>query len=215
MVASHKSPIVEKFSTQLTRSKSVAVAEYQGLTHKQMQGLRKSLRSQGAEMKIVKNTLARRACADAGMDALAPELKGPLAFVMSYDEPNLGPKAMLDFAKKYPKLVLKAGYAEGALLDQAGIKALGNLPTLPVLRGMFVMNLKGGPKKFLQLLQARVEQMGGAPPAEAAAGAPPAEAAPAAEAPAAEAPAAEATAPEAPAETPATEAPPAEDVPAA
>lgn len=197
MAASKKEPIVAEFTTMLEKSKSAVVAEYAGLTHKQMQGLRKTLKTQGSEMKIVKNSLARRACAAVGMEALSPDLKGPLAFILSYDEPNLGPKAVLDFAKKHPKLVVKGGFAEGATLTPAEVKTLGNLPTLEVLRAMFVMNLKGGPRKFLRLMQARIEQLGGDT-------APAAAAAPAAEAPSAEAPAAEAAV-EAPATEPAPE----------
>lgn len=173
MVATHKAPIVDKFTGMLQESKSAVVAEYQGLTHKQMQVLRKALREQGAEMKIVKNTLARRACVAVGFEPLAGELKGPLAFILSYQELTAGPKAILDFAKKHPKLKVRGGYTDGILLDAAGVKVLATLPGKTELRAQFLSILSGvqsqfltileaGPKEFLQTLGAREEQQGGA-----------------------------------------------------
>lgn len=211
MVAPVKVPIVEDFTAKLGRSKSAVVAEYHGLTMKQLQVLRKQLRKDGAEMKIMKNTLARIACMDAGMDALAPDLTGPLAFILSYDDLLVGPKSALTFSRKNPKFKLRGGYAEGATLSADEVKALGSLPSIEVVRGNLIMNLMGVPKEFIQTLEARIEAMGGAPEeegatasaeapvAEAAVETAPAEAAPAeaaAEAPAADAPPADAPAPE-------------------
>ncbi|HYE76461.1 MAG TPA: 50S ribosomal protein L10 [bacterium] len=169
MVAPVKVPIVDEFTEMLGRSKSTVVAEYHGLTMKQLQILRKDLRKQGAEMKVVKNTLARLACQRVGMDDLSPELKGPLAFVLSYEDIVVGPKTALQFSRKHPKFKLRGGYAEGATLSEDEVKALGNLPSLEVLRGNLIMNIMGVPREFIQTLEARIEAMGGAPADEAAA----------------------------------------------
>lgn len=169
MVAGNKFPIVEEFTTMLGRSKSAVVAEYQGLTHKQLQVLRKSLKASGAEMKIVKNTLARRACQETGMDVLTPELTGPLAFILSYEEVNVGPKVMLEFARKHPKLKVRGGYTEGTRLDPNGVKELATMAGKPELRAQFLRILQGVqsnflttleavPKEFLQTLSAKGDQ---------------------------------------------------------
>lgn len=214
---------------RLERSTASVVTEYRGLSVAEMASLRRELRAAGGEYKVVKNTLAKRAVDGTPNEALAELLSGPTAIAFVNGDISAVAKALKNFAKANPKLIIKGGIFEGSPLDAAGLSQLADLPSRDVLlaqlAGALVAPLsslagllQALPRDLAYGLKALADKGGAAPVAEEAPAEAAAEEAPA-EAAAEEAPVAEASAEEAPAEeAPAAEASddaPAEEAPAA
>ena len=143
----------------LNKAKIAFIAEYQGLTVAEVTGLRKELRQSGAEMKIAKNTLAKKAIQEAGFEKLADYLKGPVAFFIGYENVISAPKIVFAFAKENENLKLKAGYYAGKLLTPEDIKALANIPSMVELRTILFSVLSSPSRNFLMTMQAPLKQL--------------------------------------------------------
>ncbi|MBU1023942.1 50S ribosomal protein L10 [bacterium] len=158
MPTPEKEKKVEIFAENLQKSRIAFIAEYQGLTVEQVSRLRKNLRDTGSEMKIIKNTLAKRALSKAGLDDLASHLEGPIAFFLGYETAVNAPKTAFAFAKENDKLKIKNGYYAGRLVDFNLLKELANLPPLDSLRVTFAATISFPPKKFLNMVMAPLTQ---------------------------------------------------------
>ena len=228
-----KVAVVEEVRARLDGAAATVVTEYRGLSVAEMAELRRNLSAAGGDYKVYKNTLVRLAVAGGGSEPLHDMLSGPTALAFVHGDVSAVAKALRDFSRGNPHLVLKGGLMEGKLLSPAQLGELAELPSREVLLARFAGALQAPlaqlagllealPRNLAYGLSALLDQRGGVPaeggesPAaetdsapEAAAEAPAAEvaespAADAAQAPAAESPAAEA------AEAPAAEAPAAE-----
>lgn len=115
-------------------------ADFRGLTVKELSELRGALREAGAEMTVVKNTLARRAAETTGRDALRPYLDGPSGLVWVDGDPAVAAKALQQFSKKNEALQLKGGILDGADLSPEGLQRLASLPS----REQLIAQLAGG-----------------------------------------------------------------------
>ena len=216
-----KVAVVDEVKSKLDSSSGAILTEYRGLKVSELAELRRALRAAGGEYKIYKNTLVRFAVADLGLSELEEMLTGPTAIAFVAGDAAAVAKALRDYSRTNPNLVVKGGLLGGNILSPGGAAALADLPSREVL----LARLAGGlaaplqkmagllqalPRNFAYGLKALIDQGGapGAPQAEApAADAPAAEPAPADETPAAEAPSAEAPAAEpAPADETAIEA---------
>ena len=200
-----KKAIVADVGAQLAGAQTVVLAEYRGIPVEQLTKLRASARDQGVYLRVLKNTLARRAAQGTQFEPLADSMVGPLIYGISAD-PIASAKVLQNFAKTQDKLVITAGLYNGKLLDVAGVKSLASIPSRDELLS-----------QLLGVMLAPVSAMArvlGAVAAQKAAGAPAPVAAPVAEAVAPAAVVAEAAAPEAAAE-PAAAAPEANETPAA
>ena len=186
-----KKAIVADVGAQLAGAQTVVLAEYRGIPVEQLTKLRASARDQGVYLRVLKNTLARRAAQGTQFEPLADSMVGPLIYGISAD-PIASAKVLQNFAKTQDQLVIKAGLYNGKLLDVAGVKALATIPSRDELLS-----------QLLGVMLAPVSAMArvlGAVAAQKAAGAPAPVAAPVVEAVAAAEVVAEATAPEASAE---------------
>lgn len=134
--------------------KSAVLAEYRGLTVRQLSDLRKQLRGASAECHVVKNRIARLAIADSPLRGLSPHLTGPTAIVYSAADPVAMAKALHTFARANQQLQIKAGYVEGQLLPAPELKALAELPSRDALRGQLVGTLQGPMAQLVRLLTA-------------------------------------------------------------
>jgi large subunit ribosomal protein L10 len=220
MARPEKVASVEEIKTKLTDADAALLTEYRGLTVSELATLRGSLRPAGTEYKVFKITLARRAIEDAGMQDLLPMLSGPTAFAFVKGDAVVAAKALRDFGKDNPALIIKGGLLGPRVLTPADIEQLADVEPREVLLARLAGGMKAPMNKaaglfsaftrnFAYGLKAYVDQRvegGEALEEPAAAAAPEADAEPAAEA---EAPAAEAEAPAA--EATETEAPAAED----
>ncbi len=218
---------VEEVRQDLSGAAATLLTHYRGLSVTELAELRAKLREANAEMKVVKNTLTKRAAEAAGIDGLDEMLEGPVSLVLCAEDPVGPAKALKAFAKDHPDLVLRGGYLDGEVLDAEEALKLADLESreelLAKLAGLMQGALSGTARLLLaatekqaRLLQALVdaggvEAKGFTPSAPAAApeaaapeptAEPEAEVAPAAEPEAEVAPAAEPEAEVAPAAEP-------------
>ncbi|QWE14622.1 50S ribosomal protein L10 [Polynucleobacter sp. AP-Sving-400A-A2] len=190
-----KKAIVADVGAQLAGAQTVVLAEYRGIPVEQLTKLRASARDQGVYLRVLKNTLARRAAQGTQFEPLADSMVGPLIYGISAD-PIASAKVLQNFAKTQDKLVITAGSYNGKLLDVAGVKSLASIPSRDELLS-----------QLLGVMLAPVSAMArvlGAVAAQKSAGAPAPVAAPVVEAAAPAEVVAEAAAPEAGTETPQT-----------
>lgn len=169
-----KVAVVEDVSARLSAASAAILTEYRGLKVKEMESLRRALRAAGGEYKIYKNTLVRRAAAESGLGALEPLLEGPTAIVFVDDDVASVAKALREFSRATPALVVKGGLLGRDLLDAKGANALADLPSREVLLAQFAGALAAPLRNFAGLLKALpqnlayglsalIEKMGGAP----------------------------------------------------
>ena len=123
-----KKAVVAEVSAQVANAQTIAVAEYRGIEVTDLTVLRKKARESGVYLRVLKNTLVRRAVADTSFAGLADQMVGPLIYSISAD-PVAAAKVLNDFAKTNDKLVLKGGSYAGKVLDKAGVQALASIPS--------------------------------------------------------------------------------------
>ncbi|MCL1860454.1 MAG: 50S ribosomal protein L10 [Proteobacteria bacterium] len=123
----NKKAVVAEVSAQVANAQTIAVAEYRGIAVGDLTVLRAKARASGVYLRVLKNTLVRRALADTPFADLAAQLTGPLIYGISED-PVAAAKVLNDFAKGNDKLVMRAGAYAGKVLDKAGIQALASIP---------------------------------------------------------------------------------------
>nr|BBF96210.1 50S ribosomal protein L10 [Mycobacterium interjectum] len=205
MARADKATAVADIAEQFKDSTATLITEYRGLTVANLAELRRSLAG-SATYTVAKNTLIKRAAADAGIEGLDELFAGPTAIAFVSGEPVDAAKAIKTFAKENKALVIKGGYMDGHPLSVSEVERIADLESREVLLAKLAGAMKGNLAKAAGLFAAPTSQMARLlaalqekKPAEAAAPAPAAEA-PAAEAPAAEAPAETAENAEVPAE---------------
>lgn len=121
--------LVEKFKNANT----VVVVDYRGLTVAQATKLRKELREAGIDYRVVKNTLLTIAAKEAGYEELTPLFKGVTAIAFGAEDVVAPAQIITKFSKDNKVIEVKGGILEGKVLDQAGVQALGDLPSKEVL----------------------------------------------------------------------------------
>ena len=124
-----KQAVVTEVAEVASTAHSVIAAEYRGLTVADMTELRASARESNVFLKVVKNTLAKRAFDGTDYDCMGDSLSGQLVFAFSLEEPGSAARVIKDFAGKNDKLVVKLVAFGGELLDPSDIKRLASLPT--------------------------------------------------------------------------------------
>ncbi len=210
MPNTEKAAAVAEITEHFNTSSATVITEYRGLTVKQITDLRRALGSD-TTYAVVKNTLTKRAAAEAGVTLDHALLAGPTAIAFVKGDPVEAAKGLREFAKTNPLLVIKGGILDGKALSAAEVAKIADLESREVLLAKVAGAVKALPARAAGLFQAPLSQVARLvraleeqTPAAAVAEAP------VAEAPVAEAPAAEAEAPEA--EAPVAEAPTAEAV---
>jgi large subunit ribosomal protein L10 len=132
---------VEEVSEKLKRSTGLVITDYRGLTVAQLQDLRRRLRAGNVDYLVVKNTLARRAAAENGLEVLDGELVGPVGLAVGYDEPVNTAKLVNDYIKATRRLVIKSGLLGKQVIDADGVKQLAELPGREALLGQLAGTL--------------------------------------------------------------------------
>ena len=130
-----KSAVIDDITTRLRDAEASVLTEYRGLTVTQLADLRAALRPASTDYKIYKNTLARRAASDAGLTDLAELLEGPvaIAFVRPDGDAVVAAKALKEFAKAHPNLVVKGGMLGENVLSAKDFDNLAEVPPRDVL----------------------------------------------------------------------------------
>lgn len=146
-----KATQVEEVGALLANAASVVVAEYRGLDVGAVTQLRKQARSEGVQLRVLKNTLARRAFAKTPYEGLSDKLVGPLMYGFSAD-PVGAAKVISNFAKDNESLVVKAGAMPDVVLDEAGVKALASMPSREVLLATLMGTMAAPITQFVRTL---------------------------------------------------------------
>lgn len=152
-----KKAVVAEVSAQVASSQTIVVAEYSGLAVGHLTKLRAQARKSGVYLRVLKNTLVRRAVEDSSFAGLAAKMSGPLIYGMSAD-PVAAAKVLSDFAKTNDKLVLKAGSYAGKVLDKAGVQALASIPSREELLSKLLYVMKAPVSGFAVALGALAKQ---------------------------------------------------------
>ena len=132
-----KKAVVAEVSARVASAQTIVVAEYRGVPVTNLTVLRKKARESGVYLRVLKNTLVRRAVVGTSFESLADHMVGPLIYSVSTD-PVAAAKVLNEFAKTNDKLVLKAGSYAGKVLDKAGVQALATIPSRDELIAMLM-----------------------------------------------------------------------------
>lgn len=151
-----KEAFVEEVAGLLADAEIMYVSDYRGLTVAQITELRGVLRPSGASLRVLKNTLTRRAAAQAGRDELLELLNGPTAVTFCGDDPVAPAKALMDFARKNDALEVRGGVLQGKPIGAADVKALAMLPPRDVLIGQVVGTMAAPISGFVTVLNATI-----------------------------------------------------------
>lgn len=155
-----KQAVVAEVSEQLGKAQTVVVAEYSGIQVGNLTALRAKAREAGVYLRVLKNTLVRRAVVDTPFAPLAEQMTGPLIYGLSED-PVAAAKVLNDFAKTNDKLVLKAGCYAGKVLDKEGVKALASIPSREELLARLLGVMQAPVSGFAGALAALAKQREG------------------------------------------------------
>ncbi len=173
-VQPQKVATIDEVKTRIEKSSTAVVTEYRGLTVAQISTLRRQLRTLGADYKVFKNTLVLRAIAGTSVESLSEFLTGPTAIAFVDGDVSAVAKALRDFARETPKLIVKGGVVDGKALSMKDLSALADLPSRDVLmaqiagllasplRTMAAL-LQAVPQNFAYGLSALIDSKGGAP----------------------------------------------------
>jgi large subunit ribosomal protein L10 len=163
-----KAAVIEEITSQLAGAQAVVVAEYRGLSVESVTQLRKDARAAGVYLRVLKNTLAKRAIAGTAFEGLSDKMAGPLIYGISAD-PVAAAKVLVNFAKTNDKLILTGGALPGQVMGADGVKALATMPsrdellskllgTMQAPIATFVRTLNEVPTKFVRGLAAVRDQ---------------------------------------------------------
>ncbi len=147
-----KKALVAEVTEVAAKAQSVVAAQYRGLTVAQMTELRAKARSQGVYMRVVKNTLARRAIAGTSFEPIGPALKGPLVLAFSKDDPGAAARVVRDFGKTNEKLVATLVSLGGAVLPAQDLEKVASLPTRGQALAMLLGVMKAPIEKLVRTL---------------------------------------------------------------
>ena len=160
-VLQEKQRQVAEVAAKLRECSCTIVTDYRGLNVAQMTELRKQMREAGVEFRVIKNTLIRRATAEAQLSELDSVLTGPTAIAFSKDDVVAPAKILTEFAKKNEQLQLKAGIVEGRIVDVKQIQALADLPSREGLLSMLLSVLQAPIRNFALAVKAVADQREG------------------------------------------------------
>jgi large subunit ribosomal protein L10 len=174
MATEKKAEIVASLEDTLSRCRLGILTDYRGLTTADLNDLRRKLRESGIEYRVVKNSLARIAARQVGMNALAESFTGPVAIAFDYSESPVAAGVLAGYIRSTKStLGIKGGFLEERLLSADEVETLAKLPPREVLISQVMagiqspiyglVNVLAGPVRgFMGVLQARIKQLEGA-----------------------------------------------------
>lgn len=148
-----KQAVVAEVSEVAAKAYSAIAAEYRGLTVEELTALRAQARQAGVYLRVVKNTLARRALADTEFACMQEGLTGPLVLAFSREDPGSAARVISDFAKTHPKLAVKLVSIGGRLLPASEITTLAKMPTYEEALSLLMAVMKAPVQKLARTLQ--------------------------------------------------------------
>lgn len=159
MDRAQKEQEIAALAAKMSTATVALIAEYKGLDVAKATEIRKKCRENNITYKVVKNTLAKRACKGTQIEKIADHFKGPVVLILGGD-PITPAKVMIDFAKdNEAKFALKVGVVEGQKIDAKGIEALSKMPGINELRGMLVGMINAPASKLARLIATPGQQL--------------------------------------------------------
>ena len=146
-----KQAVVAEVSAELAKAQAVILAEYRSVPVKEMTELRRKARGSGVYLRVLKNTLARRAVADTPFKGLTDKMVGPLAYGISSD-PVAVAKVLQEFAKEHEKFLIKAGAMPNVMLSARDVAELARMPSRQELLAKLVATMQAPIAKFVRTL---------------------------------------------------------------
>lgn len=153
MNRAQKAEFVEEMRGAFSEAPLVILTDFKGSTVAQMDAFRRSAEEAGAEFRVVKNTLCRIAVNDTDLAGLAEHFKGNIGVVFSGEDPIAVAKFYRSQVKENDKLVVRAGYFEGDVLDAKQVDAVADLPSREELLAKLLATIQEGPRQVLGILQ--------------------------------------------------------------
>ena len=153
-----KSNLVNDYAIKFKEAAALVVVDYRGLTVDQVTELRRNLRAEGVEFKVLKNNISRRAIAEAGYEGLATEFVGPTAVAYSNEDVVAPARILHTFSKKNEALELKAGFIEGEVATHEQVMELATLPNRDGLLSMLLSVLQAPMRNMAYALSQIVDQ---------------------------------------------------------
>jgi large subunit ribosomal protein L10 len=147
-----KEEVLTTYADWMKRSQAVILVEYTGVRMKDLDAIRSKIRDTGGEFHVVKNTLARRAFADSGMELPQEYLVKSTAISFAFTDPASTAKALTDAMKGKEAIKVKGGYMSGQALNAAQVKALADMPPLPVVRAQLLGMLQAPAGKLVRTI---------------------------------------------------------------
>jgi large subunit ribosomal protein L10 len=147
-----KNELVDEYKDWVARSRAIFMAEYTGVTMNHLDDLRARLREVGAEFHVVKNTLGKRVFEEAGFEFPEDLFAGSTAAGFAFEDSPATAKAMADFAGSVEFLKIKGGFLGERLISSDEVKALAELPPLPVMRARLLGTLLAPASKLVRTL---------------------------------------------------------------
>jgi len=142
---------IDQVCAMVAQAKAIVVAEYRGLNVESVTRLRRQARGQGVQLRVLKNTLARRAMTGTPFAGLSDHLVGPLMYGMGPD-PIAVAKVLSSFAKDNDRLVVKAGAMADFVMDDKAVKALATMPSRERLLAMLMATMQAPAAQFVRTL---------------------------------------------------------------
>ena len=152
-----KKEVVADVIANVAKAQTMVLAEYRGTTVAELTKLRSEARAKGVYMRVLKNTLARRAVAGTPFEVAADKMVGPLIYSFSVDAVAAA-KVVSDFAKGKEKFVITAGAFGGRILDLAAVQSLANIPSKEVLLAQLLGLMQSPVSRMARVLAALAEK---------------------------------------------------------
>ncbi len=160
MARPEKTDAVEEITGRFNAASAALLTEYRGLKVGEIAEVRNALRDAGADYKVLKNTLARIAVREVGLEDLVGLLEGPTAIAFIEDDAAAAAKALDDAAKKYPVLIVKGGVVAGKIIDAGQAKELASLEPRDVQLSKIAMMMNQPAQQTVNVLSAMLRDLG-------------------------------------------------------
>ena len=161
-----KQAVVAELSAKVKSAASGVIVNYQGITVDDDTKLRAELRKAGVEYKVYKNSITGRACEEAGYGDIKAHLEGMTAIALSHGDQVAPAKILKAYADKIETFALKAGFVDGQILDEAGVRALAEIPGKETLVCKIMGSMRSPLYKLAYVLQAVIDKSGEIPATE-------------------------------------------------
>jgi len=160
MPTQRKIDLVEELKQIIGRASITVGADFRGLRVQEMDQMRRRQRASSVEVRVIKNSLLRRAADQAGIPDLMQIIEGPTALVLSYDDPTEAAKAVIEYARSAPPtFAIRGAFMDGQVVSADDLKALVLLPPRPVMLAQLAGLLQAPLATFVGLLESPLQEL--------------------------------------------------------